>query len=71
MAISKAALEVRRGEAARLEAAAAAAAARQLEEVEAEFDSIAETIQPDREERITAVQVLEWCKRHQYQLQSW
>ena len=33
-------------------------------EVEAEFDQISETIQPDREEGMTAVQILEWCKRH-------
>ena len=33
-------------------------------DVEADFDQISETIQPDREEGITTVQILEWCKRH-------
>ena len=33
-------------------------------EVEAEFDNISETIQPEREEGITAIQILEWCKLH-------
>ena len=32
------------------------------EDVEAQFDSIAETIQPDRDEGITSRQVLERCK---------
>ena len=35
------------------------------EEIEAEFTDISETIQPSMEEGITAMQILEWCKRHQ------
>ena len=33
------------------------------EELEAEFTDISETIQPDIEEGITSMQILEWCKR--------
>ena len=33
-------------------------------EVEAEFDKISETIQPERKKGITAIQILEWCKLH-------
>ena len=33
-------------------------------EVEAEFDDISQDIAPSREEGITALQILEWCKRH-------
>ena len=34
-------------------------------EVQAEFDAISETIAPGKEEGVTAIQILEWCKRHQ------
>ena len=34
------------------------------EEVEAEIDDISEAIAPGREEGVTAMQILEWCKRH-------
>ena len=34
-------------------------------EVEAEFDAISETIAPGRKDGVTAMQILEWCKRHQ------
>ena len=33
-------------------------------EVEAEIDEISESIAPGREEGVTAMQILEWCKRH-------
>ena len=35
-------------------------------EVEAEFDDIAQTIAPERAEGITAIQIMEWCKRHDF-----